>query len=161
MSTFKPDPKPVHVKGNKPRRIVNPEAVLAAMLARPWCCACGGQGANGHHVIARGGPYFGDDVEANVVTLCGSGTMRCHGAYHGSPYTVEVAQGTARIAPDGSPLVDRPAVMVERRDAEWVARRVGRYLVEKRPDTIAYVLGKLGDVAGRDYLRRVYYIEAV
>lgn len=32
-----------------------------------------------HHVLPKGSPYFGDDVEGNLVMLCGSGTTGHHG----------------------------------------------------------------------------------
>ena len=32
-----------------------------------------------HHVLPKGAPYFGDDLEENLVMLCGSGTTGCHG----------------------------------------------------------------------------------
>lgn len=40
-------------------------------------CPCGKPSATGHHVIARG--KGGDDVLANIVPHCGSGTTGCHG----------------------------------------------------------------------------------
>jgi hypothetical protein len=133
-----PDPKPA-------ARIVDRAALRRAKLANPSCAACGGGGANGHHVLPKGaGAGAGDDVAENIVGLCGSGTTGCHGAWHGSPYVVQV----------GNWVLD-----VERRDREWVARRVGRYLLAHRHDTIRYVLAKLGTVAGAAYLERVYYID--
>lgn len=124
--TFLPDPK------KSSRRIVNPRAVFAGKVAHPWCAACGRRGADGHHVLPK--DRGGDDVEANVVSLCGSGTSRCHGAHHGNPY---VENG-------------------ERRDAEWVNVRIGRTLDRERPDTISYLVGKLGNDGARVFLEDAY-----
>src|SRR5205814_1698810 len=57
-------------------------------------------------------------------------------SWHGNPYVV-----------DG-----------ERRDADWVARRIGNRIVAERPDVIEYVKAKLGDDAGAAYLERRYYV---
>ncbi len=135
--TFRPDPKPEPKRGNKPRRIVDKEALKEARLALRECAACGrGSPLNAHHALERS--LGGDDVPANILALCGSGASLCHGAFHGSAY---VHEG-------------------ERRDAEWVKRRVGRLILRRRPDTAAYVLEKLGAGPGGEYLRRAYYIEA-
>jgi hypothetical protein len=87
--------------------------------------------------VPRGAPHFGDDVDANLLPVCGSGTMGCHGAFHGSPY-------------------------VDGRGRRWtqadVARRLGLAIADRR-DILSYVLGKLGDQAGREFLRRRYHLE--
>lgn len=129
------DPKPTFKKGNRPRRIVDPAAIAAAKFAHPLCAACGERTGDGHHVLPK--DKGGDDVVGNIVVLCGSGTSGCHGAHHGNPYVVDGA----------------------RRDAAWVNRRVGRTLVERRPDVVWYVLGKLGETPGREFLFRHYFIE--
>jgi hypothetical protein len=139
-----PDQKP----GGGVRRIVDPAAVRRATLRRRECAACGEPGANGHHVVEK--DDGGDDVDENIVTLCGSGTMGCHGALHGNPYVkvvVEVGAGT----PD--------SYVEERRDREWVARRIGKHLVTSRTDVLLYVIDKLGPIAGRSYLERRYYVD--
>jgi hypothetical protein len=133
-----PDPKPA-------ARIVDRAALRRAKLANPTCAACGGGGANGHHVLPKGaGAGAGDDVVENIVGLCGSGTTGCHGAFHGNPSVVTLGHGAYK--------------RWERRDREWVAHGVGRYLLEHRPDTIRYVLTKLGQEAGLAYLERVYLV---
>ena len=49
-------------------------------LRRGTCVLCGSaQDLNLHHVVPRR-PHLGDDVEANLVFLCGSGIHGCHGA---------------------------------------------------------------------------------
>lgn len=131
------DPKP----GIR-REIVDPRVGRLHAAAHPECVACGAPGANAHHVLARGDG--GDDVAANFVTLCGSGTMRCHGAYHGNPYVV--SRGWA----------PGPVAEPERRDREWVARRIGRHLVDARLDAILYLVDKMGELLAIEYLRSHY-----
>jgi len=126
-------------------RIVDLEALRRARLSGDECAACGAPPANVHHVIPKGAPYFGDDVPGNLLLICGSGTMRCHGAFHGSPYEATISY-----------IQNDQAKLVERRDREWVARRIGLKIL-KRPDIVDYVSDKLGDGPGREYLRRVYY----
>jgi hypothetical protein len=135
------------------RRIVDPGAIRIAGLEFDECAACGGPQANVHHVVQKSSPHFGDDLRENLVSLCGSGTMGCHGALHGSPYVVTLR----RVERSQIPV--RVTAYRERRDAEWVARRIGLHLAEQRPDVIAYVLRKLGGEQGRAYLRRFYYLE--
>jgi hypothetical protein len=130
-----------------PPRIIDPAALKAARMTGEPCAACGGPPANVHHVIQKSAPYFGDDVIGNLLLLCGSGTSGCHGAHHGSPYLVDVPDSMFR---------ERP--LVERRDAEWVNRRIGITIQARRPDIIAYVLGKLGDHQGRFVLEKIYYL---
>lgn len=74
-----PDPKPGKRK-RKPIRVIDAKATTRAVLREPSCAICHRPSATGHHVLARGGPYFGDDLPENIVALCGSGTTGCHGA---------------------------------------------------------------------------------
>ncbi len=129
-----------------PPRIVDRTATKRALLTYPTCLACGQAAANGHHILAVGRGQSGDDVIENIIGLCGSGTMRCHGAFHGNPYTVQI----------GNWVLD-----VERRDREWVARRIGERLPTARPDVVAYVLGKLGREPGGAFLEATYYMPAM
>jgi hypothetical protein len=132
------------------KRIVDTTAVRRALLTYPYCAACGRPAGSAHHVIQKGAPHFGDDVIANIVGLCGTGTMRCHGAYHGSPY-YHALPG----------LLNGRADTIERRDTEWVARRIGKHLLAARSDVIEYVIGKLGVEFAAVYLNRFYYLDGV
>lgn len=109
-----------------------------ARLMWDECASCHRQPSNVHHVVPKGSPYHGDDCIANFVLVCGSGTMGCHGTIHGSPH------------------VDRTG---RRWTEEDVRRAVGVTIKKTRPDTIAYVIGKLGEDAGRSYLERKYFID--
>lgn len=120
---------------NRQIREHDPDALRTARLLWDECASCHREPSNVHHVVPKGAPYFGDDCIANFVLLCGTGTWRCHGAFHGSPY-------------------------VDDRGRRWtedeVRRAIGKTIATTRPDTVAYVKEKLGDVAGRDYLERRY-----
>ena len=128
------------------KRIVDPAVIRVARLRYPECAACGAPGGNGHHVLPKDYRPAGADVVQYIVSLCGSGTSRCHGAFHGSPYVVQT----------GNWVLD-----VERRDAEWVARHIGRTLLAERPDVIEYLHRRLGRNKARWFLERTYYIEEV
>lgn len=110
-------------------------ALARARLLFDECASCGRPPANGHHVLPKG--ERGDDVVANIVLLCGSGSDRCHGALHGNPYV-----DAARV----------------RWTAERVREAVGTHILARRPDTVAYLLGKLGEVPAREYLARAYFV---
>lgn len=135
-----PDPKSA-------ARVVDPAALRAARLAGDECAACGRPPGSVHHVIPRS--EGGDDVPANLVLLCGSGTTGCHGAWHGNPYAI----ARREVVIVGSTM--------ERRNAEWVAQRIGHHIAAARPDTIAYVIEKLGPDPGSSYLLRRYRLDVV
>jgi hypothetical protein len=141
MADLTPDPKPA-------ARIVDRDALAVARLRGDECVACGRPPGSVHHVIPRG--ERGDDVTENLLLLCGSGTSGCHGAWHGNPYLVEDKR--TRI------VESRPG-LYERRDADWVAVRIGHHIAASRPDTIDYVFAKLGANPGRAYLLRRYKLE--
>jgi len=69
------------------RRIVDAKAGVEKVRREGRCRACG-RVPSGHlldalnraHLVPRG--QGGDDVDANIVGLCGSGTSGCHGALH-------------------------------------------------------------------------------
>lgn len=131
------------------KRIVDPGVYALARIRWDACAACGGEPGSVHHIVQRGSPYFGDDVIANVLLLCGSGTTGCHGAWHGSPYTVT---HHVRI----HPWCGVPEPLKERRDADWVAGRLGVRIATSRADTLAYLIEKLGRVPAQEFLLRNY-----
>ena len=71
---YQPIPKP-------PPRIRDPQAGTGKLIAEGRCRLCGKPirdvRLSRHHLIARG--QGGDDVDDNLVPLCGSGTEGCHG----------------------------------------------------------------------------------
>lgn len=117
-----PDLKPGKTERKATRKV---DASVTRRACLEWReCPCGKPSATGHHVLARG--QGGDDVAANIVPLCGSGTTGCHG-------------------------------LVEVND-EKACRRLGRWIKRHRPDTIAYLRDKMGDVAADDWLLRTLYV---
>lgn len=107
----------------KSPRVRNPE--LLRQLRRRWqeCVLCFGTAASEgrlslHHIHR----HPRNDVEGNLVMLCGDGTTGCHGR-------------------------------VEARDAV-VLSLLGQYLIDERPDTIAYLYGHLGRDEAEAWLRR-------
>lgn len=72
--------------------------------------------------------------------------MRCHGAWHGSPYTAQVGVLGGGYRP-------------ERRDRRWVAARMGSFIVRRRPDTLLYVVEKLGLEPAAAFLESEYLIQ--
>lgn len=72
MTTVTPDPKP------EARHVADREQWERIVFAKAGPCrGCGGAGESFHHLVPRS--LRGDDVEANVVPLCGHGTKGCHG----------------------------------------------------------------------------------
>ena len=68
------DPKP-------PLRLVDPNAGKEKLLQERTCRACQRVGVwklSRAHLVPKG--QGGDDVDANIVPLCGGGTDGCHGA---------------------------------------------------------------------------------
>lgn len=96
-----PDPKPTfaRIRPSHKIRIVNPAAVVAKVLAERECRVCGKPASNGDHIIQKGAPHYGDDVEENVVPLCGTGTSGCHGKKHDRDPETMLIYGE-RLKPD-------------------------------------------------------------
>lgn len=67
--SYAPDPKP-------PRRKKNAKVMKALHLKGVICVLCGEPGTL-HHVLPRS--QGGDDIEANLLGLCGDGVAGCHG----------------------------------------------------------------------------------
>ena len=88
------------------------------------CVLCGEPGSL-HHVYPR--CQGGDDLEANLLGLCGHGTAGHHGL-------VENGDLTARAD-------------------------LGEWILEQREDTIDYLIDKLGEQEGREWLRRRFFID--
>ncbi len=69
--TFKgPDPRPT-------KRVKNPKAMSDTHKAGCFCVLNCGKPGSVHHVLPRS--QGGDDIPANLVCLCGSGTTGHHG----------------------------------------------------------------------------------
>lgn len=73
MTTFAPDPKP------EARHVADRDEWDRIVLAKAGPCrGCGAPGETFHHLVPKGN-HRGDDVAANIVPLCGHGTVGCHG----------------------------------------------------------------------------------
>lgn len=88
----RPDPKPQRSK-REPIRVVDSLATRRIVLRFRECCVCGEPAATGHHVIAKGGPHYGDDLDGNIVPVCGSGTTGCHGKIENGDVEARMAVG--------------------------------------------------------------------
>jgi len=72
-----PDPKPAK-RERRPIRIVDRDVTVTKLLSDPTCRSCGRQASEGHHIVRRGSPHFGDDVYDNIMPSC----YVCHRDYH-------------------------------------------------------------------------------
>ena len=118
-----PHPKPVKLKRTKIRK-VDVLATTRAVLTWTECATCDERSATGHHVLARGAPYFGDDVPENIVPLCGSGTTGCHGRIENEDALTRVRLGVhiARERPDVLVYLEEKLGAVAA--ADWLCRRL-------------------------------------
>lgn len=107
-----PDPKP-------PARVRDPALLRSLHMEWGECALCGSTRTLSLHHVHK---HPRDDVRANLVMLCGSGTTGCHG-------------------------------MIEHH-APVVCHDLAVYLLAFRPDTIDYLVGKLGSTdAAREWMR--------
>ena len=69
--SVKADPKPA-------KRIVDPDTVRRYLLMHPWCeaASCINPAWHAHHVLYRS--QGGDDVDANLLSLCGDHHAAVH-----------------------------------------------------------------------------------
>ena len=97
-----PDPK-------SGRRIRDPHLLKRMKLMQDCCCICGTTWhLHLHHIVYRS--HSGDDVEANLASLC----LGHHQLIH------------------------------RRHETTWLSLR--RYIESERPDTLAYIARKVGNV---------------
>lgn len=125
------DPKP------RARRRSGGTSTLSCVLEERECVVCGRAAENAHHVLPKS--HGGDDEPDACLSICGSGTMRCHGAEHGSPYTDTSGH---------------------RWTTEEVRRSLGRAVLA-RPRKLAYLIGRLGEDGTRALLERRYRLTVV
>jgi len=114
------------------KRIVNPQAMRDFHKeSHHECVACGNRHVTAAHILGKG--RGGDDVRANLVPLCGSGSSGCHGAYdNGHAYRGDFGK---RIT------------------ADYVKFMVARYVLSEGGDDARwYLTGKLGPEGSRAFL---------
>lgn len=104
------------------KRVKNPQALKDKHTAGCFCVLnCGAKGSV-HHVLPRS--QGGDDLAANLVCLCGSGTTGHHGK-------VEAADTPTLVLLGEHLLLERPdtigyikAKLGEQEGVEWLRRRL-------------------------------------
>ena len=74
------------------------DPIQASFTLQVWahekfCVVCGEPGANAHHVLYGSWAGRRENVLANGVMLCGSGTLGCHGRFHAGDRAVAIAIG--------------------------------------------------------------------
>jgi hypothetical protein len=96
-----PDRAPTGSSAVMPRTLrhqtYDPRASLRAILRERECRIpnCGHPPGGCHHLIPKGAPHFGDDVLANLIPLCGSGTTGHHGRIEAYDAPICALLGTA------------------------------------------------------------------
>ena len=110
-----PDPKPAkRMKASRWRWSVMRELLLKSGTR---CVGCGTSSRLSlHHVVPKS--LGGDDLIANLVPLCGSGTEGCHGIYEGRLEGWEAVADGIRAAL--SPI--QRAFVVRKKSEEWLDR---------------------------------------
>ena len=106
-----------------PARIVNPDAGRAKVRREGRCRACG-RVPSGHlldslnraHLVPKG--QRGDDVDENIIPLCGSGTSGCHGKVttHSPGWEPVAARVRRRLQPE------EKAYVLAKKGLEWLNR---------------------------------------
>lgn len=115
--------------------MVNRSAGVEKIRAEGRCRACGVPGApssdggilNRAHLVPRG--QRGDDVDENIIPLCGSGTTGCHAAFDG-----QATKATAPSLLAGTPADEiRSLVVVKLTDEErgYALDKKGDWWLEK------------------------------
>jgi len=108
------DPKPA-------KRIVDPDAGRAKVALQGRCRACGRGGPlNRAHLVPKG--QRGDDVDENIVPLCGSGSTGCHGALtdHRNGWLLVAAALRADLT------ADEIAYCIQKKGEDWLDRTYPR-----------------------------------
>ncbi len=81
--SYEPDPRPE-------KRIKDP-AVMRGLHHRGVICVICGKPASLHHIYPTG--QGGDDVESNLIGLCGDGAQGHHGLYHAGDTRTKITLG--------------------------------------------------------------------
>lgn len=75
---YSPNPKPGKRK-RKAIRVIDTSARDRKLSKDGMCrCDCGRLASDGHHIVRKGSPHFGDDVEDNIMPLY----HECHMSWH-------------------------------------------------------------------------------
>jgi len=112
--TYEPDWKPA-------KRQKNPKVMKSLHIRGVTCVLCGEPGTL-HHIYPKG--QGGDDVEENLIGLCGSGTTGCHGLITGEDEITrrDLGQYLLLQRPDAiSYIISK---LGEEAGKAWLARRL-------------------------------------
>jgi hypothetical protein len=88
----------------------------AAKLDRRACRTCGAQARSLHHIVSKS--LRGDDVENNLVGLCGTGTTGCHGL-------IESREPWARSLLGQRLTLAERTYVISKKGAGWLAVHYG------------------------------------
>lgn len=122
------DPKPA-------QRIVDPKVYPKFYALWDSCLACGSPRITAAHLYGKG--QGGDDVLANLIPLCGSGSSGCHGAYdNGHSYLGDFGRLVTPVA---------------------VRSMIGAWLQSEAGEAARwYLTSKLGAEASRAWVERTF-----
>jgi hypothetical protein len=110
-----PDLKPA-------KRVKNPKAMKQVHEQGCWCVLNCGEKGSVHHVLARS--QGGDDVSANMVCLCGSGTTGHHGKVEANDTPTLVLLGEHLLLERPDTISYIKGKLGEAEGAAWLARRL-------------------------------------
>ena len=111
-----PDPRPS-------KRVKNPKAMKDKHKQGGVCALnCGGTPVSLHHVLPRS--QGGDDIEANLVFLCGSGTTGCHGKIEANDTPTLVLLGEHLLFERQDILSYIKGKLGEEAGTAWLARKL-------------------------------------
>lgn len=104
------------------KRVRDPKAMKAVHEQGCFCVLnCGDRGSV-HHVLPRS--QGGDDVDANMVCLCGSGTTGHHGKVEANDTATLVLLGEHLLLERPDTVAYIKTKLGETGGAEWLARRL-------------------------------------
>lgn len=116
------DPKVKERGPKKEKRKVDKQATKRAVSKQRSCGICGERSATGHHVISRG--QGGDDVPANIVALCGSGTTGCHGEIENNNVSARRKLGEHLVLDRTDVIFYVKEKLGDTAGDDWLARRL-------------------------------------
>jgi hypothetical protein len=103
-------------------RHVDSRATLRCVLAQRWCSCCEEPSATGHHVLSRS--LGGDDIQANLAAVCGSGTTGCHGLLENADPAARAALGAYLLARRPDTLEYLSDTLGPSAASEWLHRHL-------------------------------------
>lgn len=118
-----PDPKPTKRKRKQIRK-VHRRVTQDVVNRDRMCLICGKHAESGHHVLGKGSPYFGDDLEENIVALCGDGVRGCHGLIENEDIAARKILGIKLVTERADVIYYVRMKLGEEAGADWLRRRL-------------------------------------